>query len=213
VTALAWGNEGPAGLYRPSYGILACDGSHPRTGGQLDETARRLSHSEYAAAKILASEGHDVTALPETPGRGPTPDLGVCRATMEVKTWAPVSERDGRPPSANSVYNKLVQASRQSGQAFLLGEGSGLTEQTARRGLDRYEARRPKDLTPLSRIRIKGDNFDLNVARVPSPDLRPPSPGAEPGHEPRVAERGREPRLAERGREPRVAERGREHGL
>lgn len=174
MSAAACGDDGPDRPYRPSYGILACDGAHSRTGGHLDESARRLSHSEYAVARILASEGHDVRALPETPGRGRSPDLGVCRATMEVKSWASAAERGGAP-SSYSVYNKLVQASKQSDQAFLLADGSGLSEQAARQGLERYTNRRPKDVAPLSRIRIKGDGFDLNVARVPVAKLPPPS--------------------------------------
>ena len=169
--------------YQPSYGLLPCAGEHPRSGGQVDERARRLSHSEYAVARILASEGHDVRALPETPGRGPRPDLAVCNGTTEVKSWTPASERGGGSPSPYSVYDKLVDASKQSDTVFLYGVGTGLTEKVLRKGLERYDRHPPKDLEPLRNIRVKGDGFDLSFSRSRERSIDPPAPARERGPE------------------------------
>jgi hypothetical protein len=165
---------------------------HRHTGpGRLDETARRLGHEELQVAKVLVREGHDVRSLREVRGRGPTADLSVCGTRVEVKSWLPLDERDGRVPSARSVFNKLASASRQAGVVVLNGLGRGITPAVARQGMFLYGQRCPStdasDPREISRVRVLGDGFDLAFARAPSllrrrtsdPSLerRPPSEG------------------------------------
>lgn len=149
-------------MWAPSDHHLFCGSVHDDAPGRLDEAARRLSHEELAAARILAADGHDVRSLDE--GRnGRRPDLAVCDTTVEVKSFRPTDER-GRPPSDRSVFNKLVDAAGQSRNVVLIGYGSGLTADTVRAGLARYAADRRR--TPgLDSIRALGDGFDLGWSR------------------------------------------------
>lgn len=156
----------PPDVYLPRAPSLACGGAHSRSGGQLDEKARRLSHEELAVARALVADGHDVRSLPESRGGGRRPDLAVCGGTLEVKSFVPAPERGGGSPSPYSVYNKLVDAAGQSDQAVIYGVGSGLTERAAQKGLDRY-ASAPTERPKLDHIRIIGDGFDLPFSRRP----------------------------------------------
>lgn len=158
-----------------------CHGIHPARGGQLDESARRLSHEEYAVAQLLAAEGHEVRSLAESRVGGRRPDLEACGRGVEVKSFLAVAERGGRPPSPQSVYNKLVDAAGQADSVVIVGYGSGLTESTVRRGMARYAGDR--HAPPLRSVRAVGDGFDLSWARRPertlgaAPDRQPPRPG------------------------------------
>jgi hypothetical protein len=139
-----------------------CGSTHPGAG-RIDETARRLSHEEYAAAAQLAAEGHDVRSLREGRGRGRVADLEACGSKVEVKSFLPLEERKGRVPNARSVLNKLLNAGGQAGSVFVNAEGSGLTASAARRGLAMYAAH-PRG-GELGRIRVMADDFDLTWIR------------------------------------------------
>ena len=153
----------------------------PGLTGRLDERSRRLSHEELAAAVLLSESGHDVRSLAESRRGGRRADLDVCGTTVEVKSFLPIAER-GRPPSPQSVFNKLIDAAGQADAVFLYGRGSGLTAATVRSGLARLaEERRASS---LSAVRVVGDGFDLAWMRGPGishrlrdlPHRRPPRP-------------------------------------
>lgn len=134
--------------------------------GYLDETARRLSHEEHAVATRLAAEGHAVRSLASGRGGSRTADLDVCGQAVEVKSWLPLSERGGRPATARSVLNKLLDAGEQGDICVLYGRGSGLTAATVRSGVSLYARRSGRGLTS---IRAIGDGFDVGweFARQP----------------------------------------------
>jgi hypothetical protein len=121
---------------------------------------------------VLVREGHDVRSLREVRGRGPTADLSVCGTRVEVKSWLPLDERDGRVPSARSVFNKLASASRQAGVVVLNGLGRGITPAVARQGMLLYDERghspEISSAREISKVRVLGDGFDLAFARAPS---------------------------------------------
>ena len=143
-------------LWRPTPALLGC--SHPSTGpGSLDESARRLSHSELAVALQLVAEGHVVRSLDERRGTGPVADMLACTEPVEVKSFLPGL---GRVPGALSVYNKLVSAKRQSANVVLWARHSGLSENAASSGVALF-AQRPWNRGRIDRVRIVGDGFDL----------------------------------------------------
>lgn len=149
----------------PGSGWPGCGASHQAgAGGSVDEQARRLSHEEFRVARLLAADGHRVRSLPESRTGGRRPDLEVCGSGVEVKSFLPLAER-GRPPTPQSVFNKLMNAAGQADSVFLYGAGSGLTPRTVRAGLARLAAdgRAPR----LSAVRAVGDGFDLAWARGP----------------------------------------------
>lgn len=104
-------------------------------------------------------------SLPEGRNRGRTADLEVCGVPVEVKSWLPLSDRDGVPPGWRSVVNKLISAEGQSGVVVLSATGSGLSRSDAAKGIARYAAERPR--SGIHTIRAIGDGFDLSWARVP----------------------------------------------
>ena len=134
-----------------------------RDRGRIDESARRLSHEELAVAAKLAADGHRVRSLPDGRGRGRTADLEACGRPVEVKSWRALEDRQGQPPTARSVLNKLIDGRRQADTVVLNGRGSGLTAATARGGVALYAAR--PDGGQLSAIRVIGDGFDLGWTR------------------------------------------------
>ena len=140
-----------------------CGLTHGPLGGSVDESARRLSHEELAVAQMLGRQGHVVCSLAESRGRGRVADLEVCDTLVEVKSWLQLAEREGRPPSARSVLNKLLDARGQASTVVLNGRGSGLSMATARRGMALYAARPDgRDGGLLSTVRVLGDGFDLS---------------------------------------------------
>jgi hypothetical protein len=142
---------------------VGCDRDHGQSPGTLDESARRLTHDEFAVAQQLAREGHDVRSLATRPGQGRTADLQVCGNPLEVKSWLSPAERNGNVPGARSVVNKLLQAEGQAATVVLNGRGSGLSEAAARAGMAVY-----KGLAHVGRIaavRVLGDGFDLGWTR------------------------------------------------
>ena len=106
--------------------------------GTLDESARRLSHDEFAVAQQLASEGHDVHSLATAP-----------RVAAERRTcwcaeprWRSSRGSAGRAQAESAgsqVGGQQAAASRGSGATVVLnGQGSGLSEAAARRGVEMY---------------------------------------------------------------------------
>lgn len=155
-------------------------GSH-RVGASLDESARRLTHSEYAVAVQLAAEGHRVRSLPDRRGAGRVPDLDVCGTGVEVKTWLPPEDRSGRPPTARSVFNKLADARGQGATTVLWAKGSGLQALDAQRGVELFAA--SGRFGGITTVRVLGDGFDLAWGRPPDLGVmaRRASPGRPPG--------------------------------
>lgn len=147
----------------PAGDAFCCGWLHYPGSGRVDESARRLSHEEYAVARLLAGEGHDVRSLPESRRGGRRPDLLVCGTTVEVKSFAPVAERR-RMPTPQSVFNKLMDAGGQASHVVLVAGGSGLSAVTARRGLARYAADR-RERPVLASVRVVGDGYDLAWSR------------------------------------------------
>lgn len=139
-------------------------GRHHRAPGLLDESARRLTHQELAVAEMLASEGHWIRSRPEHRGRR-SADLDVCGVAVEVKSWLSLEQRDGRPPTARSVLNKLMQADGQARSVVLYAGDSELTLGEAARGLQLYAATSRRQ--PLANVRIVGDTFDVGWTRRP----------------------------------------------
>ncbi len=156
----------PAAWAPLAGGSIRCGRAHAGLGGLLDETARRLSHQELAVAEQLASEGHHVRSLAPRPGQGRTPDLLVCAAPVEVKSWLSQEERGGIAPGAQSVANKLIQAEGQAATVVLNGRGTGLSASAAEAGIRWYEGLRHR--ANIATVRVLGDGFDLEWARQPS---------------------------------------------
>jgi hypothetical protein len=166
---------------RPAELLGAHDGA---TTGYLDETARRLSHEEYAVAKCLAAEGHAVRSLATSRDGTRRADLEVCGQRVEIKSWLSLTERDGRPPTARSVVNKLIDASEQADICVLYGRRSSLTEAAVREGIGLYAARRAGP-GGLRAVRAIGDGFDLGWDRpldrgLTRPPVRLPRLTSEP---------------------------------
>jgi hypothetical protein len=159
--ARARGARGVVAL--PAAALVPClPGAHAGQPTVVDERSRRLTHEELAVAQRLADEGHRVRSVPERRGQGPVPDLEVCGARVEVKSFLSLDERHQRAPTPRSVCNKLLSARDQAPTAVLLGRGSGLTEAVARAGVEEFAARGRPGL--VGGVRIIGDDFDLSWA-------------------------------------------------
>jgi hypothetical protein len=157
---------GDDGSDRPRWRLVESDAllGHAHAGrGRLDESDRRLGHEELAVAALLRDEGHEVRALRERRGVGPVADLSVCGTKVEVKSWLPLAERNGRIPDSRSVFNKLRSASRQADVVVLNGQGSGITPAAARHGMMLYGERASS--RAVTTVRVLGDDFDLTWMR------------------------------------------------
>jgi hypothetical protein len=164
--------------WRPGAGgALSCHQRHGGLEGRLDESARRLSHPEFAVARQLTSEGHQVYALPERPGRARTADLLVCGTPVEVKSWLSQDQRR-QVPGTRSVVNKLRQAEGQAATVILEGRGSGLTSVAAHNGMAMYAGLPHRG--PVAAVRVLGDGFDLAWTRVRALEVTAASTGAIP---------------------------------
>lgn len=163
--------------------------------GSFDETARRVSHAELAVAELLAREGHHVRSLPEARGQGRMPDFLVCGVTVEAKCFESLAQRGGRPPTAASVANRIIDASGQGALVVLSGRDSGLSEAAVKSGylLFRDQAL-ARGLGRLRWVRAVGEGFDISFDLVA--DLRAAwqarrsSPSAAVGVGPAGAPRG-----------------------
>jgi hypothetical protein len=134
---------------------LPADHRHPPDRrGALDESRRRLSHEELAAADVLVAEGHDVRSL--AAGAGPTADLSVCQRETEIKSLRPGA-------TAATVTNALRRARRQGTDVLIDARSSGLSVVAAQRGVDSFAAR--FDRGRVERIRVVGDTFDRSYGQ------------------------------------------------
>jgi hypothetical protein len=164
----------------PTWQLVAtrlpeCGCDHGTGRGSFDESARRVGHSELAAAELLVAEGHAVRSLPERRGKGPAPDFDVCGLLVEIKTLVPQAERPGgRPANDRSAYNRLLSGIDQAPITILLAQGSGLRAADAAAGIQRFAARPRAGRTTA--VRIVGDGWDL--AWKASRGLDPPDPFA-----------------------------------
>ena len=139
---------------------------HHGTTGSLDESQRRASHEELAVAQILAAEGHQVRTVAERKGAR-TPDLIACGTSVEVKAFQTLEQRSGRPPSARSVANKILDARGQGALAVVRGGDSGLTKAAARAGYAMFcEHAAEKGLGRLRAVRVIGKDFDMSFGAV-----------------------------------------------
>ncbi len=136
----------PAGDLPPRPARHAHPIGHP---GTLDESARRLSHEEMAAARLLVSEGHHVRS--QATGSTPTADFIVCGKETELKTLQPGA-------TSRTVANALKRARDQGTDVIVDGRGSGLTRLGAHAGVAEW-ARRP-DRGRIERVRVLGAGFD-----------------------------------------------------
>ncbi len=116
------------------------------------------------AARSLTSEGHQVYALPERPGRARTADLLVCGTPVEVKSWLELGSSAAGSPGTRSVVNKLRQAEGQAATVILEGRGSGLTSAAAHKGMAMYAGLPHRG--HVAAVRVLGDGFDLAWTQV-----------------------------------------------
>lgn len=139
---------------------------HHGAAGSFDESERRASHDELAVAQVLAGEGHQVRTVAERSGAR-TPDLTACGTSIEVKGFQTLEQRDGRPPSAWSVANKILDARGQGAVAVVRGGDSGLTKATAQSGYALFcERAAEKGMGRLRAVRVLGKDFDISLAAV-----------------------------------------------
>jgi hypothetical protein len=136
----------------------------PGARGQLDESARRLTHEELAVARVLAAEGHDVQSQSDRPGMGRTGDFVVCGRETEVKTLGPKA-------TPKSLANALIRAQGQGVDVVVdatktrmhrLAVDRGLAE-FGRRRVAYVDARRLEGRDPgpqIERIRVMGRGFE-----------------------------------------------------
>jgi hypothetical protein len=115
---------------------------------------------------MLQSEGHDVRTVAERRGAR-TPDLMACGASVEVKSFQTLAERQGRPPSAEKVANKLLDARGQGAIAIVSAGGSGLGAAAARAGYGLFcDQAASAGLGKVRAVRILGDGFDMSFKAV-----------------------------------------------
>ena len=143
---------------------------HHGVAGTFDEAERRASHDELAVARVLVAEGHQVRTVAERTGAR-TPDLMACGTAVEVKGYHSLAQRGGRPPTARSVANKLLDARGQGAVAVVRGGESGLTRATAQAGYAMFTERAlEKGLGRVRAVRVLGKDFD--ISRAAAADVR-----------------------------------------
>jgi uncharacterized protein YukE len=135
------------------------------TPGTVDETAKKFSGSERDIADLLASEGHNVEAVPESTISGQRMyDSLVDGQPTEFKSLDP--PKDNRSASDVTVRNALGSANGQfktitpdqTANAVVDGRGSGLTEAQADSGLQRWLG---TGRNRMDTIRIIGDGWEI----------------------------------------------------
>jgi hypothetical protein len=121
--------------------------------GRVDESAKPFSQEERKIADLLAGEGKEVTAVKESsvPGQR-TADAVVDGKPTEFKSVA-----DGA--TNTNVKNALDSAKGQADNAIVDGRGTGLTQEEAQRGLNRFLGANPDRMTS---IRIVGDGWQIS---------------------------------------------------
>ncbi|MFF0499398.1 hypothetical protein ACFYU5_23560 [Nocardia aobensis] len=127
-------------------------GSTSSAPGSIDESAKKFNDREKRIAVLQASEGHHVRAVPESnvPGMR-TADAEVDGVPTEYKSLDPGATN-------GTVKNQLNSAQGQADHAVLDARGSGLSEEEARRGMNRYLGANDGKMTD---IRIIGDGWEI----------------------------------------------------
>lgn len=125
--------------------------------GSFDERARRLSHAEFAVARVLIGEGHDVRSLPQGRSLGRTADLEVCGVETEVKSLQAGA-------TSWTMENQLTRAIGQGQAVIVDARASGLKRRWAERGVERFSARRSW-LGLVTSVRVIGDGYQLSYDR------------------------------------------------
>jgi hypothetical protein len=126
--------------------------------GAIDESLRTFNPKERRIAEVLAGEGKDVKALPEsTIPNERSADALVAGRRTEFKSLDPGA-------SSTTIRNTINQSIKGGGQArdvIIDARGSGLTPMEAERGLGRVAGiTRGK----LDSVRIIGDGYHLSRA-------------------------------------------------
>ncbi|MFL6140434.1 MAG: hypothetical protein ACJ72N_01015 [Labedaea sp.] len=102
--------------------------------GKVDESARRFSPPERKIADRLATDGHDVTSVPEL-GPGRNPDAMVDGRPTEFKSM------QDEPADSGNVKNILDKSAKRGGQApdiLIDAEGVNLSREDALAGIQRF---------------------------------------------------------------------------
>jgi hypothetical protein len=157
-TAAERANRDRSAVERLEWQAPLARGEVDRVGlGVIDERAKSFSPSERRIADYLATPGSAVVAVSEMYGReGRKPDACVDDIPVEFKSL---------DPGANdrTVKAALNSAKGQASHTVIDGRGSGLTQDDANRGLQRFLG------TPwayrLESVRIIGDGYDLQWKR------------------------------------------------
>lgn len=165
-----------APVVRPT---VECPSGPHRGPGTLDESVRRLDHSEFGAALALVDEGHQVRSQPNRAKARRIADVTACGVPVEVKGWLSLEERGGRVPTPQSVYNRLIDSNGQADTTVLWAKGTGLAEVEARTGVERFASSGRSG--SVTTVRVLGDGFDMTWARGPTlaPVTSAPSPGSQ----------------------------------
>jgi hypothetical protein len=128
----------------------AVDASSRPKPGKIDESEKSFNAAEREIAEILAGEGKDVKALPESTTR--TPDSEVNGVPTEFKTL-----NDGA--SNSTVKNALNSAEGQAENVVINGRNSGILQDEAQLGLNRFLGANPDK---MASVRIIGDGWGIN---------------------------------------------------
>ncbi|MFE9422527.1 putative T7SS-secreted protein [Kitasatospora sp. NPDC006697] len=120
--------------------------------GSIDESEKPFNPKERQIADTLQSEGKSVRAVKESEVDGERrADAEVDGVPTEFKSMDP-----GATP--NTVKNQLNSAKGQASNAILDARGSGLDENSAREGLQKFLRNNPGR---MDNIRIIGDGYDI----------------------------------------------------
>ncbi|MFI6171679.1 hypothetical protein ACIBCN_33210 [Nocardia sp. NPDC051052] len=125
-------------------------GKLPKSRGKIDEAEKAFSPEERKIADLLADEGKDVKAVKEGVDR--TPDSTVDGVPTEFKSL------DVGASNA-TVKNALNSASGQAEYAIIDARASGISQEEAQRGLNRFLGASPDK---MKGVRIVGDGWEIN---------------------------------------------------
>ncbi len=121
--------------------------------GNIDESEKAFNDRERDIAELLSKEGKNVKAIKEssTPNQR-TPDATVDGVPTEFKSL-------DEGATNGTVKNQLNSAAGQADHAILDARNSGLTEEEAQRGINRFQGASPGK---LKAIRIIGKGWEID---------------------------------------------------
>lgn len=126
----------------------------PLDTGSIDESSKAFDPKEGRIARLLESEGHEVSSVLEsTEPRVRTPDSLVDGVPTEFKSLQPGA-------TAASVKNDLTRAKGQARDAILDARGSGLSYPQAYEGIGRFL--KANGIKRMRTIRILGDGYEIH---------------------------------------------------